>query len=79
MNDIKIFELNDEYICNRFRQLNFLLNEGFTPIDSFIGVNSRQCWVFKVTPELVESLNEYAKDKYKNGYASACVNYVIKQ
>lgn len=69
------FELGDVYLCNRLRQLNYLLDHGFKPLEKFTGIDGKFNWAFTVTDELINSLNEFARIKFEEGYAKGLVVY----
>lgn len=47
------------YVCNRLRQLDYLISNGFEVKSSFIDKDGRNAWIFETTPELIKSLNTF--------------------
>lgn len=72
-NKVYVYYLNgDVYICKRLRQAQWLVDHNFNFIDRFQSDSGYLNWVFKVTPELEDSLNKYIAEK------AICKNVVYK-
>ena len=56
------------YCCNRTRQLDWLVQHDFEPVNTKIDDNGRCIWIFNVSKELVDCLNNFVEEKtvFKN-------------
>ena len=54
------------YYCDRFRQFDWLVANGFKPITTKIDDHLRTVWIFDISESLVDCLNRYITDRAQN-------------